>query len=80
VANVNLEVKMECGLPASVRYTWPGKDEAFACPVHANVIQHVARALGMHLQMIPLAPLDRVAHTCENVLSGEEVEARNGDG
>jgi len=44
----------DCGAPALFRYTWPGKDEAFACMIHANGILNVAEAIGLHLQMIRL--------------------------
>ena len=36
------------------RYTWPGRDEAYACVEHAKQLKNVAQALGFHLQMIPL--------------------------
>jgi len=41
-----------CGEPANFRYTWPGKDEAFACIDHANGIARVAQAIGLYLQII----------------------------
>ena len=46
----------KCGLPGTYRYTWPGKNEAFACTEHALQLTTVAQAMGMHLQLIPLPP------------------------
>ena len=43
-----------CGEPPAFRFTWPGKDEAYACQACAQKIRAVARAIEMHLQMIPL--------------------------
>jgi hypothetical protein len=40
-----------CVFPATVRYTWPGRDEAFACLPHALQL-----LIGLHLQMIRLTP------------------------
>jgi len=50
----------ECPAPASFRYTWPGRDEAVACVVHANALLKIANAMGMHLRVIPLEPEERV--------------------
>lgn len=44
-----------CDAPAVARYTWPGRDEAFACVYHALKIQAVATAIGLHLQMVHLS-------------------------
>ena len=46
--------KEKCPFPAYVRYTWPGRDEAFACFYHAAAIQNVSKAMGFPLQMIPV--------------------------
>jgi hypothetical protein len=43
-----------CQGPALFRYTWPGRDEAFACLEHAAQLLGVAEAIGMHLQLTPL--------------------------
>lgn len=43
-----------CGRDALVRYTWPGKDESYACEEHARGIAAVAHHIGLHLQMILL--------------------------
>ncbi len=44
----------DCEESSVFRYTWPGKDEAGACPEHAEKLLGVAQAIGMHLQLIPL--------------------------
>tara|TARA_R110000744_G_scaffold3823_3_gene14132 strand:+ start:597 stop:794 length:198 start_codon:yes stop_codon:yes gene_type:complete len=43
-----------CGFPADTRYTWPGRDETFACIHHAETVANVAAAIGLHLQIHPL--------------------------
>lgn len=48
--------KRTCGEDAAYRYTWPGRDESFVCEDHAVFLRKVAAALGMHLQLIPIAP------------------------
>ena len=45
-----------CGITASFRYTWPGEDEAVACAICASKLEGVARAIGMHLQLILIDP------------------------
>lgn len=50
--------EQRCENPAAYRYTWPGKDEAVACVMHASGIATVAKAIGLHLQLIPLGFLD----------------------
>lgn len=52
-------VQILCANPCVVRFTWPGKDEAFACREHADYMASIADAIGMHLQLIDL-PSDRV--------------------
>lgn len=47
-----------CGALACFRYTWPGRDEAFVCLEHAVGLANVARAIGLHLQLIPINPMD----------------------
>jgi hypothetical protein len=44
-----------CGRFAAVRYTWPGKDEAYACIEHAQQLAGIANAMGLHLQMRTVA-------------------------
>lgn len=48
----------KCGGPAHVRYTWPGKDQANACLIHAIEIEGIAKAMGLHLQFIPIDWMD----------------------
>ena len=43
-----------CGKPGAYRYTWPGNDEAEICQEHTAHLRGVARALGLHLQLIPI--------------------------
>ena len=43
-----------CDTDAFYRYTWPGRDEAGICVIHAIKAQGVAAAMGLPLQMIPL--------------------------
>jgi hypothetical protein len=47
-----------CGDDAAFRFTWPGKDEAGICKAHAPKLMGVAEAMGMYVQLIPLAALD----------------------
>ena len=43
-----------CENPASKRFTWPGQDESFICDEHAPKLVGVAKAIGLHLQVITL--------------------------
>ena len=43
-----------CPNPVLFRYTWPGRDEAYACVIHATALLSIAEAFGLHLQMIRL--------------------------
>jgi hypothetical protein len=47
-----------------VRYTWPGRDESFACEKHARGIQAVSEAIGTRLQMIALSAEDQLKVAC----------------
>lgn len=55
----------KCGVIASHKYTWAGRDEAFCCFSHATQIKSVADAIGYYIQLIPVEPKDDV--TCSNV-------------
>lgn len=44
-----------CGRPAAYRYTWPGRDEDVICEEHSGQLRAVAVAMGLHLQLIPVA-------------------------
>ena len=48
----------QCGKHASLRYTWPGRDEAVICVECAEKLAGVANAIGMHLQLIPITSRD----------------------
>ncbi len=43
-----------CGNVASHRFTWPGNDESFICQEHVTWVRRVAKAMGLHLQVIEL--------------------------
>lgn len=58
----------KCGAPVFFRYTWPGQDETFSCPLHTNGIVKVAEAIGMHLQVILLTP-EQVTSCVENKIT-----------
>ncbi len=45
----------DCSHHAAFRYTWPGKNESFACVEHAMQLNCVANAIGLPLQLIPLS-------------------------
>lgn len=45
-----------CKNYAAYRFTWPGRDESFICNEHKPKLEATAQILGMHLQIIPLAP------------------------
>jgi hypothetical protein len=47
-------METRCKNHATFRYTWPGKDESFACLEHAAQLQKIASILGMYLQIIPI--------------------------
>lgn len=47
-----------CGQDAAYRYTWPGREEAFACAGHAGHIKHAADAMGLTMPMRFLEPID----------------------
>ncbi len=60
---------LTCSNPALFRYTWPGRDEAFACYTHAAQLRAVADALGMHLQLIALTADQRQHTTCQSFIA-----------
>jgi len=43
-----------CEGTAAFRYTWPGRDEAGVCALHAVKVEQVAAAMNLHLQLIPI--------------------------
>ena len=56
-----------CEQKAVRRFTWPGQDESFICQEHLPKLQRVADAMGMHLQLIPLA--EDTNETCKQRVS-----------
>ena len=46
---------MKCGQHAAFRFTWPGRDESTICVEHAIQLTNVSRAIGLHIQLTPLA-------------------------
>jgi hypothetical protein len=50
-----------CNALSVVRCTWPGRDEMGLCEAHAIKADSVARAMGLHLQLIPLGAQLRTA-------------------
>lgn len=68
--------KIKCTAPPVYRYTWPGQDEALCCEDHGRGILVVANAIGMHLQMIPLAnvELEGLDLTCSSMDEKREGE------
>lgn len=45
-----MDKKTYCSNPVIYRYTWPGKDEVYACAIHAVQLNSLAQILGLHLQ------------------------------
>lgn len=43
-----------CKCPPMYRFTWPGAEERGACFLCAAKLTSIAKALGFHLQMVPL--------------------------
>jgi hypothetical protein len=50
--------KPECARFAAYRYTWPGKDESYICGAHSTYLLGIAKAMGVHVQLIPLTDKD----------------------
>lgn len=49
-----LKGELPCPFVASHRFTWPGRDESFICGECLPALEATARALGLHLQTLPL--------------------------
>ncbi len=43
-----------CENKSAFRFTWPGEDEAGICPDHINKLLGITRAMGLHVQVIPI--------------------------
>jgi hypothetical protein len=67
----------KCQLQAMFRYTWPCKDEAIVCIIHAQELLNTANALSFHLQMIPLTPDEMYGQSCSQNVREEQDD---GDG
>jgi hypothetical protein len=50
----------DCDSPPVFRFTWPGKDEARICAIHAVKLRGVANAMGLYVQLIQLTPEDYI--------------------
>jgi hypothetical protein len=62
-----------CPNHAVLRYTWPGRDESWICIEHAPQLAGVARAMGLHLQMIPLDAEEQAANRCTQYIGSRAV-------
>lgn len=69
------KTEKRCGMYAAVRYTWPGKEESFACPIHAQGIANVSAAIGLPLSMPPIDlksyDSENEIPRCQSVVTGE---------
>lgn len=45
----------DCSEPGVYRFTWPGRDEATICEQHIGHLCAVADAIGLYLQIRPVA-------------------------
>lgn len=69
----------KCQQPAIVRYTWPGRDEMFACFEHASQLRGVAEAMSFHLQLIFLTRDEQSVASCsQNLAPGDDLEDSGG--
>lgn len=59
-----------CERRSAYRYTWPGRDENGVCEEHRPKLVAVARAIGLHLQLVPLS---RWAILKETTPSGKQL-------
>jgi hypothetical protein len=48
-------MKERCGNQATLRYTWPGRDESYICDSCADKLDAVAQAIGLHIQLLPIS-------------------------
>jgi|WetSurMetagenome_2_1015567.scaffolds.fasta_scaffold1506236_2 hypothetical protein len=63
----------KCPTLATYRYTWPGRDEAYVCAIHAQQLSNIAQAMGLHLQILPLS-YEQMSATCsQNIKEESEV-------
>jgi hypothetical protein len=52
------ENREPCKNKARYRMTWPGTDERMVCESHADQFGLIAKAMGIHLQILELGPAD----------------------
>lgn len=43
-----------CDKEADFLFTWPGKDQAGICEICAHRLESIAKAMGLHVQLIPI--------------------------
>ena len=58
-----------CGKKATHRFTWPGRNESFICEGHLLKLQHIADAMGMYIQIIPVYESDQQNEICKQVIT-----------
>jgi len=58
----------QCEEVPVVRYTWPGRDESYACIKHGLQIKGLAEALGFPLQLIPLSADKQAELACSQLV------------
>ena len=61
-------METKCQEPAVFRYTWPGKDEACICLVHAQGLKQIASAMGFYIQLIPLSDKEQETAHCSQIV------------
>lgn len=74
-----------CGEHAAFRYTWPGRDEAHVCIECAQKVSGVANAIGLYVQLIPLAfrvgdPIPDPWPTCSQRVTGAKLHSSTEQG
>lgn len=58
-----------CDNPPAFRFTWPGRDEACICVIHALQMEAIKGAMGLYVQMIPLTPDDYIRNDYRDTAS-----------
>jgi hypothetical protein len=46
-------MSQQCEKQATLRYTWPGRDESYICDSCADKLDAVAQSIGLHIQLLP---------------------------
>lgn len=47
--------QVACDEPAAWTFTWPGKDRAGICDKHKPKLCAIANAMGLYIQVLPIA-------------------------